>query len=186
MTNGFTDPTDLDALFGATYEELPRLAAVVKRSHKSATLNPTALVHEAWIKLSGSTGINAASELHFVAKMAGEIEPNPDWETNYLPATHLAYVGETDGTMAMLKRTVEEGYCSYPAMDSDPALANLRSKSKFTELRAAGVQCQKNFLMDAATGLPDEAESRYDMRSGSRPSTPAWIGCESEQGRCFL
>jgi RNA polymerase sigma factor (TIGR02999 family) len=65
MTNGFTDPTDLDALFGATYEELRRLAAVVKRSHKSATLNPTALVHEAWIKLSGSNGISAASELHF-------------------------------------------------------------------------------------------------------------------------
>jgi RNA polymerase sigma factor (TIGR02999 family) len=65
MTNGFTDPTDLDALFGATYEELRRLAAVMKRSHKSATLNPTALVHEAWIKLSGSNGISAVSELHF-------------------------------------------------------------------------------------------------------------------------
>jgi serine/threonine protein kinase len=91
---------------------------------------------------------------HEVAKMADEIQPNPDWETNYLSATHLAYVGETDGAMAMLKRTVEEGYCSYPAMDSDPALANLRSKSKFTEIRAAGVQCQRNFLKDAATGTP--------------------------------
>jgi RNA polymerase sigma factor (TIGR02999 family) len=65
MTNGFTDQAHLDALFGATYEELRRLAALVKRHHESATLNPTALVHEAWIKLSGSNGISAASELHF-------------------------------------------------------------------------------------------------------------------------
>jgi RNA polymerase sigma factor (TIGR02999 family) len=65
MTNEFTDQAHLDALFGATYEELRRLAALVNRQHKSATLNPTALVHEAWIKLSGSKGISASSELHF-------------------------------------------------------------------------------------------------------------------------
>lgn len=65
MTNGFTDQGHLDALFGATYEELRRLAALLKRHHKSATLNPTALVHEAWIKLSASNGIDASSELHF-------------------------------------------------------------------------------------------------------------------------
>ncbi|HWZ33861.1 MAG TPA: ECF-type sigma factor [Bryobacteraceae bacterium] len=65
MTNGFTDRQDLDALFAATYEELRRLAALVKRRHQSATLSPTALVHEAWLKLSGSHGMSATSELHF-------------------------------------------------------------------------------------------------------------------------
>lgn len=65
MTNQFTDQADLDALFGATYEELRRLAALMKRRHKSETLNPTALVHEAWIKLSGSNGLSVSSELHF-------------------------------------------------------------------------------------------------------------------------
>jgi RNA polymerase sigma factor (TIGR02999 family) len=65
MTNGFTDQTALDALFGATYEELRRLAVLVKRRHKSVTLNPTALVHEAWLKLAGSNGVSAVSQLHF-------------------------------------------------------------------------------------------------------------------------
>ncbi len=55
----------LDELFTLTYEELRRLAAVVRRGDPSATLNPTALVNEAWLKLSGSPGIGAASELHF-------------------------------------------------------------------------------------------------------------------------
>jgi RNA polymerase sigma factor (TIGR02999 family) len=65
MTNGLTGQADLDALFAATYEELRRLAALVKRAHKSVTLDPTALVHEAWLKLSGSDGLHAVSQLHF-------------------------------------------------------------------------------------------------------------------------
>ena len=65
MTSGFTDQADLDALFSATYVELRHLAVLVKRRHKSATLSPTALVHEAWLKLSGSNGVSAVSQLHF-------------------------------------------------------------------------------------------------------------------------
>lgn len=65
MTAGLNDQQNLDDLFAATYEELRRLASAVKGCDKSATLNPTALVHEAWIKLSASAGITAKSELHF-------------------------------------------------------------------------------------------------------------------------
>ena len=65
MTNGFSDPQHLDTFFAATYEDLRRLAALVKRRHKSATLNPTALVHEVWLKISSPRGVNAVSELHF-------------------------------------------------------------------------------------------------------------------------
>jgi RNA polymerase sigma factor (TIGR02999 family) len=65
MTSGFTDQADLDALFSATYDELRRLAFLIKRRHSSATLNPTALVHEAWLKLSASNGVSSASPLHF-------------------------------------------------------------------------------------------------------------------------
>jgi RNA polymerase sigma factor (TIGR02999 family) len=59
------DRKGLDELFSATYEELRRLASVVKRDSSSATLNPTALVNEAWLKLAGSRGFAAASPLHF-------------------------------------------------------------------------------------------------------------------------
>lgn len=56
---------DLDALFNLTYAELRRLASAVKRGDPSATLNPTALVHEAWVKLSRSPALGATSSLHF-------------------------------------------------------------------------------------------------------------------------
>jgi RNA polymerase sigma factor (TIGR02999 family) len=55
----------LDDLFSLTYEELRRLASSVKRGDRSNTLNPTALVNEAWLKLAGSPGVAAASPLHF-------------------------------------------------------------------------------------------------------------------------
>lgn len=55
----------LDELFSMTYEELRRLASSVKRGDPSATLSPTALVNEAWLKLANSPRLGATSRLHF-------------------------------------------------------------------------------------------------------------------------
>jgi RNA polymerase sigma factor (TIGR02999 family) len=55
----------LDQLFSVTYEELRRLAASVRRDDPSATLSPTALVNEAWLKLASSPAIVVTSRLHF-------------------------------------------------------------------------------------------------------------------------
>lgn len=59
------DQPTLDHLFSATYEELRRLAATVGRHDPSETLNPTALVNEAYLKLVRSLRISPASRLHF-------------------------------------------------------------------------------------------------------------------------
>ena len=55
----------LDDLFSATYEELRRLASTVQRSDASATISPTALVNEAWLKLANSPHLASVSRLHF-------------------------------------------------------------------------------------------------------------------------
>jgi RNA polymerase sigma factor (TIGR02999 family) len=55
----------LDVLFTSTYEELRRLASCVRRDDPNATLNPTALVNEAWLKLARSPGFASTSRLHF-------------------------------------------------------------------------------------------------------------------------
>jgi RNA polymerase sigma-70 factor, ECF subfamily len=54
-----------DAQFTAAYEELRRLAANVQRGLAGATLSPTELVHEAWVKLARSPSLETISELHF-------------------------------------------------------------------------------------------------------------------------
>jgi len=55
----------LDDLFSVTYEELRRLALAVRRRDPSVTLNPTALVNEAWLKLANSPRFASTSRLHF-------------------------------------------------------------------------------------------------------------------------
>jgi RNA polymerase sigma factor (TIGR02999 family) len=57
--------SELDQLFSECYEELRRLAMSVRRRDPSVTLNPTALVNEAWLKLARRPGIASTSQLHF-------------------------------------------------------------------------------------------------------------------------
>jgi RNA polymerase sigma factor (TIGR02999 family) len=61
------DRQPLDDLFSVVYEELRRLAAIVRRGDGSATptLTPTALVNEAWLKMAPSPQLGHTSKVHF-------------------------------------------------------------------------------------------------------------------------
>ncbi len=65
MRVGSAGAAALDGVFSAAYEELRRLATNVRRDSPNATLSPTALVHEAWLKLSRSPDVARLSHLHF-------------------------------------------------------------------------------------------------------------------------
>ncbi len=65
MASLMTERRALDDLFSAAYEELRRLAASVRRNDPAATLSPTALVNEAWLKLADSPAVADTSPLHF-------------------------------------------------------------------------------------------------------------------------
>jgi RNA polymerase sigma factor (TIGR02999 family) len=55
----------LDHLFSITYEELRRLASTVRRDDPGASLTPTGIVNEAWLKLAGSPPFALTSRVHF-------------------------------------------------------------------------------------------------------------------------
>jgi len=57
----------LDHVFSLVYEELRRLASFVRKREPNITLNSTALVHEAWMKLKDSPHLAATSLPHFKA-----------------------------------------------------------------------------------------------------------------------
>lgn len=56
----------LDRVFAQVYGELRRLAHVVRSGRGHATLETTALVHEAYLRLAGSERLSAASQRHFM------------------------------------------------------------------------------------------------------------------------
>lgn len=57
----------VDDVFSLVYEELRRLARFVHRDDPSVTLNSTALVHEAWLKLKNSPQLANLEVGHFKA-----------------------------------------------------------------------------------------------------------------------
>lgn len=56
-----------DDIFSVIYEELRRLASFVRKNQTSDTINSTALVHEAWLKLKDSPHLRVTSGPHFKA-----------------------------------------------------------------------------------------------------------------------
>ena len=55
----------LDALIPLLYKELRALARKVRHGRASETINTTALVHEAYIKLAASNALDMKNRLHF-------------------------------------------------------------------------------------------------------------------------
>jgi len=65
------DPTAADQLLPLVYDELRRLAASKMANEASGhTLQPTALVHEAWMRLVGTDNPTFAGRAHFFAASA--------------------------------------------------------------------------------------------------------------------
>jgi RNA polymerase sigma factor (TIGR02999 family) len=65
------DPTAADKLLELVYEELRRLAASkFSREAPNQTLQPTALVHEAWLRLMGSSQFAFQNRAHFFSAAA--------------------------------------------------------------------------------------------------------------------
>ena len=80
-----------------------------------------------------------------IRAMADRAQPD-DPETNYLAATHLAYAGQNDIALTLLKEAIKGNYCSFPAIDSDPMLDSLRQRPEFAQVCEAAIQCRNNFL----------------------------------------
>jgi TolB-like protein len=69
-----------------------------------------------------------------------------DPEDKYETAAMLAYAGQADRAMRVLKAAVGKNYCATPLLESDPLLAPLRTRPDFQALRNLAATCQRNFL----------------------------------------
>ena len=65
-----------------------------------------------------------------------------DPELVYYQGAILAYCGKKDAAFHMLKIAVEQNYCAYSNLLSDPLLTKLRSDRRFDEILAAAHECQ--------------------------------------------
>jgi RNA polymerase sigma factor (TIGR02999 family) len=69
------DPNAAEELLPLVYEELRKLAAAKMTNEKPGqTLQPTALVHEAWLKIAGDGQQHFANRRHFFKAAAGAMQ----------------------------------------------------------------------------------------------------------------
>ena len=69
------DPRAADELLPLVYDELRKLAVVRMANEKPGqTLQPTALVHEAWLKIAGDGKEHFANRRHFFKAAAGAMQ----------------------------------------------------------------------------------------------------------------
>jgi serine/threonine protein kinase len=108
-------------------------------------------LEESTSNIAGSSLLLACAghrPLREIAVLVHGVQPDEPPERNYFSASHLAYCGQTEASLQMLRRAIQGNYCSYPAIDSDPLFANIRRKPEFGEVRSAAINCQKKFLAE--------------------------------------
>ena len=73
-----------------------------------------------------------------------------DSEPKYSISSVLAFCGERDNALQILRKAVEGGFCSYPAMDKDALFEDVRSTPEFAEIRKMAIACQQRFVAHRA------------------------------------
>ena len=66
----------------------------------------------------------------------------------------LAYCGQQEGALRLLRSSIEKNYCSYQALQSDPLLAKVRGTHEFSELLSNAKECQNRFLAERSRMSP--------------------------------
>ena len=79
---------------------------------------------------------------------------NPDPENRLIFAGDMAFCGDKDLALRLLKTVVESPYCAYTALQKDHLLASLRGTPEFEQLLTPAKQCSDNFMAERAKLTP--------------------------------
>ncbi len=94
--------------------------------------------------MEAAVGLRPPSELDRMAHDAETGGPSdPDPELSYYQGALFAYAGKKDAAFHMLKTAIEQNYCAYSNLLSDPLLRGLHSDRQFDELLTAAHACQQ-------------------------------------------
>ena len=75
------------------------------------------------------------------AESSAMMEPDP--EAWYHVGALLAYCGQTEPALRLLKASVQQNYCAYSALLEDPLLKDLRKDTAFNDVLTAASACQE-------------------------------------------
>jgi len=98
-------------------------------------------------------GLRPPAELDRMAHDAEASGPSdPDPENSYYLGTLFAYAGKKEAAFHQLKTGIEQNYCAYSNLLSDPLLRGLHSDRRFDELLTAAHECQRAVTASTPSG----------------------------------
>ena len=83
---------------------------------------------------------------HNAARTESAVLAQPDPEKWYQHGAIMAFCGKKEIALKMIGRAIQQNYCAFSALQSDPLLVKLRSGPEFNELLAAAATCQDTVL----------------------------------------
>jgi len=84
----------------------------------------------------------AAQKIEAAALAGVDVEPL------YSVGALLSYCGQNAAALRLLKKAIEQNYCAYTALQTDPLLVKLRETPEFGGLLFSAKQCQDKFLAE--------------------------------------
>jgi serine/threonine protein kinase len=108
-----------------------------------------------------------------IQSLASKVEVDDDPEVDYLVAGHLAFCGQNEAALRMLKIAIDRNYCSYPAMDRDPFFTQLRTDPQFQKLRLSGMACHSDFASNRDKRQLKPVRSEVKENSAGLVTPPA-------------
>jgi hypothetical protein len=87
--------------------------------------------------------LRPAADLDRMAQEAeASLPAEPDPETWYYQGALFAYCGKKQAALHLLQSAVEQNYCAYSNLLSDPLLAKLRTETAFDKVLTSAGKCQ--------------------------------------------
>jgi hypothetical protein len=83
-----------------------------------------------------------ADMARIVREAESSVMMEPDPEQWYHVGALLAYCGQNEAALRLLKAAVQQNYCAYSALLDDPLVKNLHKEAAFNEVLTAASNCQ--------------------------------------------
>ena len=94
--------------------------------------------------LESCLGLRPESDLDRIAHDSETSYPSdPDPETWYIEGSLFAYCGKKQAALHLLQSAIQNNYCSYSNLLTDPLLAKLRADPDIDKLLTAARECQE-------------------------------------------
>jgi len=114
-----------------------------RESSEKMTTNPT------WMRefILGCLNKAPSEAIHSLAQRAqDDLLWEQDSELKYYQGAVLAQCGETKIAYGFLRKAVEQKYCAYQALQSDPLLSGVQGDADFRKIVQSAQDCQKKFV----------------------------------------